>query len=768
MDTLLATANRLQDVFSKCDMAGVEVNLPQIVVVGAQSSGKSSVLESIVGLGFLPRGTGVVTRRPIVMQMHHIRNQDKPYVEFAHMPGKRYTNMDEVRDEIQMDTNRVAKDEKNIKPTPLNLSIYSPDAPNLTLIDLPGLTKIPIGDQPQDVGELVRRLVYKFIRPVNSLILAVHAANADLATCEALEIARDVDPEGKRTIGVVTKIDLMDEGTDAYDVLTNRTFPLQHGYVGVVNRSQANIERNVSMEQARNAEEEFFAVHPKYAPIASKHGTRYLTQTLSCLLKDHIRNCLPGIREQITSKLEEIRVQLGKLGWEELDARFGVGTGSASLMISEADRLALEAELGGGKGLSSVVNGTEPLQTRRPNVEKHHTTKLLHYITDFASRFGHFIDGDASSAMRTTEFTLSGMSGGHFERGEHGRASRVGGELVGGARIQCLCFDKYVEQLSEMGTQDTLTFEDMRVAIRNASGARSSLFIPENAFVSLASSLVRRFLRPSLECVDKVHEELLKLVQLCTQEPSVARYPKLCEALLESSRQLLYLHKQGTVRMVKSLVHIHASHVNTKSAEFLKEFGSRGLTLGFSADDALAPASSASYQSAGPGSRSIGSSYAAAAATPSLSHLPASHHDQQYAKPMMNGTGPPPSAAATARERSGPDTTRQELQELRLIQSALECYFELVKSALQDTVPKSIMAFLVHTTRECVQGELVKALFQEYDTAGLMAENPMVAKQREALLKLRESFLEGLDVLNELKFGMHSLDGVHNAHQASV
>lgn len=83
---------------------------------------------------------------------------------------------------------------------------------NLTLVDLPGITKVPVGDQPEDIEDKIYELIVSFISNPNSLILAVTPATTDLATSEALKLAREVDPEGRRTLAVITKLDLMDAG----------------------------------------------------------------------------------------------------------------------------------------------------------------------------------------------------------------------------------------------------------------------------------------------------------------------------------------------------------------------------------------------------------------------------------------------------------------------------------------------------------------------------------------------------------------------------
>ncbi|KPP68830.1 dynamin-3-like [Scleropages formosus] len=229
MEDLIPLVNRLQDAFSSIGQS-CNLDLPQIAVVGGQSAGKSSVLENFVGRDFLPRGSGIVTRRPLVLQLISAKTE---YAEFLHLKGKKFTDFDEVRQEIEAETDRVTGANKGISPVPINLRVYSPHVLNLTLIDLPGITKVPVGDQPPDIEYQIRDMIMQFICRESCLILAVTPANMDLANSDALKLAKDVDPQGQRTIGVITKLDLMDEGTDAREVLENKLLPLRRGYIGV-------------------------------------------------------------------------------------------------------------------------------------------------------------------------------------------------------------------------------------------------------------------------------------------------------------------------------------------------------------------------------------------------------------------------------------------------------------------------------------------------------------------------------------------------------
>lgn len=299
MEQLIPKVNKLQDVFASLGVP-LSLDLPQIAVVGSQSAGKSSVLENFVGRDFLPRGSGIVTRRPLVLQLIYSRTE---YAEFVHTKGKKFTDFAMVRKEIEDETDRLTGSNKGISNIPINLRVFSPHVLNLTLIDLPGMTKVAVGDQPLDIETQIRSMLLEFITKESCLILAVTPANSDLANSDALKIAKEVDPQGLRTIGVITKLDLMDDGTDARDILENRLLPLRRGYIGVVNRSQKDIEGRKDIRAALAAERKFFLSHPSYRHMADRLGTPYLQKVLNQQLTNHIRDTLPSLRNKLQSQL---------------------------------------------------------------------------------------------------------------------------------------------------------------------------------------------------------------------------------------------------------------------------------------------------------------------------------------------------------------------------------------------------------------------------------------------------------------------------------
>ncbi|KAG9444498.1 hypothetical protein H6P81_015838 [Aristolochia fimbriata] len=318
MESLIGLVNRIQRACTVLGDHGGDGSLwealPSVAVVGGQSSGKSSVLESIVGRDFLPRGSGIVTRRPLVLQLHKLESGKSEYGEFLHASKKKFNDFAAIRKEIQDETDRITGKSKQISNIPIHLSVYSPNVVNLTLIDLPGMTKVAVEGQPDSIVEDIDNMVRSYVEKPNCIILAISPANQDIATSDAIKLAREVDPTGERTFGVLTKLDLMDKGTNALDVLEGRSYRLQHPWVGIVNRSQADINKNVDMIAARHKEREYFESSPDYGHLASKMGSEYLAKLLSQHLEAVIKARIPSIIALINKTIDELEAELDRLG----------------------------------------------------------------------------------------------------------------------------------------------------------------------------------------------------------------------------------------------------------------------------------------------------------------------------------------------------------------------------------------------------------------------------------------------------------------------
>ncbi|KAI0109616.1 Dynamin central region-domain-containing protein [Nemania sp. FL0031] len=793
-DDLLRVVNQLQDLVFNT-IGSDSLDLPQIVVVGSQSAGKSSVLENIVGRDFLPRGSGIVTRRPLILQLINVEEDESEpdanaayrnptlarrgeWAEFHHVPSRRFTDFADVKREIETETSRVAGSNKGINRQPINLKIYSPHVLNLTLVDLPGLTKVPIGDQPPDIEKQTRTLISEYIAKPNSIVLAVSPANVDIVNSEALKLARHVDPLGRRTIGVLTKVDLMDHGTNALDILSGRVYPLKLGFVGVVNRSQQDIQGNRPMDDALKAEAEFFRHHPAYRNIAARCGTQFLAKTLNQTLMTHIRERLPDIKARLNTLMGQTQQELASYG----DMHFS------------------------GK--------------------EHRGSMILQLMTRFATSFISSIDGTS------TEISTK--------------------ELSGGARIYYIFNSVFGSSLESIDPTCNLSALDIRTAIRNSTGPRPSLFVPEMAFDLLVKPQIKLLEIPSQRCVELVYEELIKICHTCGST-ELSRFPRLQAKLIEVVSDLLRERLGPASSYVESLISIQRAYINTNHPNFLgaaaamshvvgakqererkkliqeerdrrekkrlKELGMNGTETPEEDEEAAHEKNDSSHvrkhlpkgsRSMSPTIRENGTGSIAATMNGVRSNSPNRFNSQSVGNARdsfltyffgKDGTSQPSGAGAPSplprhvsqgaeptfsqsirrgedklpyrptssliREDESPKAagfslgsqmsdnvepalTEREAMETELIRALISSYFNIVRESIADQVPKAVMHLLVNHCKDVVQNRLVSELYRENMFEELLYEDDGVKKEREKCEKLLQTYREAAKIIGEV------------------
>ncbi|NXE93086.1 MX protein, partial [Menura novaehollandiae] len=306
------------DLIDSLRALGIEkdLSLPAIAVIGDQSSGKSSVLEALSGVA-LPRGNGIVTRCPLELKLKRL-----PHTQ-AWQGKIRYRNVAlELRNASEVD--RAIRQAQDVVAGPggaisgelISLEIRSPDVPDLTLIDLPGIARVAMGDQPKDIGDQIKMLLKRIIGCKETLNLVVVPCNVDIATTEALKMAQEVDPSGERTLGILTKPDLLDRGTEesVIKILQNRVIPLKKGYMIVKCRGQQDIHNKLTLAAAIQQEKNFFESH-KHFRILMEEGKAtvpHLAEKLTNELVKHIIKTLPTLESQIRETLHKTLQDLQK------------------------------------------------------------------------------------------------------------------------------------------------------------------------------------------------------------------------------------------------------------------------------------------------------------------------------------------------------------------------------------------------------------------------------------------------------------------------
>lgn len=706
--------------------------------------------------------------------------------EFNHIPGRRFYDFQEIKREIENETNRIAGANKGINRQPINLKVYSSHVLSLTLVDLPGLTKVPIGDQPSDIEKQTRNLISEYIAKPNSIILAVSPANVDIVNSESLKLARHVDPTGKRTIGVLTKLDLMDHGTNALDILSGRVYPLKLGFIGIVNRSQQDIQGNKILSDALQAEREFFRMHPAYRNMSTRCGTQYLAKTLNTTLMAHIREKLPDIKARLNTLMGQTQQELASYG----DVKF---TG-----------------------------------------KEHRGSLILQLMTRFATMFISSIDG-TSSEISTKE-------------------------LCGGARIYYIFNSVFGNSLETINPTQNLSVHDIRTAIRNSTGPRPSLFVPELAFDLLVKPQIKLLEIPSQRCVELVYEELIKICHNCGFN-ELARYPRLQGKLIEVVSDLLRERLGPCSSYVESLISIQRAYINTNHPNFLgaaaamasvmqdkqerekkvaadaekakrdarrkkelngingaedgeedteqqqtpgalpvrsavkaKESRSMSPAIGRDGHRIGHAASMPNGAGAGAGKDSFLNYFFGKENGPSAGPLPqhsaitsASRHVSQNIEPSISASFrrgdtratslPEPVADEEHEENTGfvsptvfartymqsanneflqphddsnPALTEREALETELIRRLISSYFAIVRETTADQVPKAVMHLLVNHSKDVVQNRLVSELYKEELFEELLYEDDAIKSEREKCEKLLGTYKEAAKIIGEV------------------
>uniref|UniRef100_A0AAR2KHU7 Uncharacterized protein n=1 Tax=Pygocentrus nattereri TaxID=42514 RepID=A0AAR2KHU7_PYGNA len=289
-----------------------DLNLPSIAVVGDQSSGKSSVLEALSGVA-LPRGSGIVTRCPLEIKLRKKKGKWEGKISYAGHSETFYdpSQVDKLVREAQ---NALAGDGVGICHDLITLDISSPDVCDLTLIDLPGITRVPVKGQPDDIGDQIRSLILKYITKKETINLVVVPCNVDIATTEALRMAQEVDPHGSRTLAILTKPDLIDKGAeeDVLKIVQGKVIPLSKGYIIVRCRGQKDINDMISLTEAMQVERDFFKSHTYFSSLLNedKATTECLGRKLTGELVDHIKKSLPRLTDQVQSLLSQLQAEL--------------------------------------------------------------------------------------------------------------------------------------------------------------------------------------------------------------------------------------------------------------------------------------------------------------------------------------------------------------------------------------------------------------------------------------------------------------------------
>lgn len=726
--------NKLQDIFSQLGSAST-VSLPQVAVVGSQSSGKSSVLEGLVGRDFLPRGVDICTRRPLVLQLiQTIRGPDDKsevveWGEFLHAPGRRFTDFSLIRKEIEAETERELGSNKGISDKQIRLKIFSPNVLTITLVDLPGITKVPVGDQPSDIESRVRTMILSYIKHETCIILAVSPANADLANSDALQMARMADPDGSRTIGVITKLDIMDRGCDARNLLLGSVIPLRLGYVGVVNRSQEDILGNKSVRDALAYEENFFRSRPVYHNLADRCGICQLAKKLNNILVQHIKTILPDMKARINMQMVALAKELAGYG-ELTESKSGQG----ALLLHIITRYS--------QGFSAVVDGKN---------EEMSTSELsggarIHYIfqnifvksLDEVDPCDDLTDEDIRTAIQnaTGPKNIIFVPEVPFEVLVRRQIARLLDPSLQCARF---IYDELVKISHRCETHELQRFPMLRRRIEE-----------------VMSSFLREGLAPAETMICHLIE--MEMDYINTSHPAFIGGNKAVEAATQHNRATKVSVPKDSIEWKESPVSVAAQ--GSKSRAFL----ARNPVAGAIADHGLKSTSTTRPESSSSTGGNVVSSKAAAAGgnwgissffggsdarmngkdstSYKISNEPAPNLEPNFASIQLKQ---PPSVL-----RAADAFTDQESIEISVTRSLIKSYYDIVRKNIQDSVPKAVMHFLVNRTKRELHSVFIRKLYREHLFEEMLQEREDVAVKRKRCKEVLRVLQQAVHTLEEL------------------
>uniref|UniRef100_I1JW12 Dynamin-related protein 3A-like n=1 Tax=Glycine max TaxID=3847 RepID=I1JW12_SOYBN len=714
--SVISLVNRLQDIFARVGSQST-IDLPQVAVVGSQSSGKSSVLEALVGRDFLPRGNEICTRRPLVLQLVQTKApEDDEYGEFLHFPGRKFHDFSEIRREIQIETDREAGGNKGVSDKQIRLKIFSPNVLDITLVDLPGITKVPVGDQPSDIEARIRTMIMSYIKTPTCLILAVTPANSDLANSDALQMAGIADPDGNRTIGVITKLDIMDRGTDARNLLLGKVIPLRLGYVGVVNRCQEDIQMNRSIKDALAAEEKFFCSRSVYNSLADSCGIPQLAKRLNQILAQHIMAVLPGLRARISTSLVAVAKEYASYG-EITESK----AGQAALLLNILSKYC--------EAFSSMVEG---------NNEEISTSELfggarIHYI--FQSIFVRSLEEVdpcedlTDDDIRTAIQNATGPKSAVF-------APSVPFKVLVRRQISCLLdpslqcarfiYDELIKISHRCMVIDLQRFPFLWKRMDEALGN----FLREG--LEALENMIAHLIAMELNYINTSHHNFIggsKALEIASQQTKssmvsipVSRQKEVLESDKGSVSERSVKSRAILARQANGVVTEPGVHAASDAEKVVSSGNTGGSSWGIS-----------SIFGGGDSHTIVKENVASKPHTEPV-------HSVEQSFSMIHLREPPPVL------RSSESYSETEAIDITVTKLLLRSYYDIVRKNVEDLVPKAIMYFLVDKAKGELHNVFIKKLYRDNLFEEMLREPDEIALKRKRCRELLRAYQQAFKV----------------------
>jgi GTP-binding protein EngB required for normal cell division len=300
------------------DLIGNLIELPQIVVVGDTSSGKSSVLSTLSTFEF-PSASDLCTRCPIQLSMSN-EETTSIRIYLKKVNGTEKIDEREAKDKAELINLMKEYMEKNtndenseFSENIIVINAKGKDFPNLTLIDLPGIIRTSKNKTNEEKEiQKIKNIITGYIKQNRTVILAVIAANVDLHNQEVLKFAFEADKNGDRTLAVLTKPDQKEKGTEKSikKIASNQDHIVKLGWYTIYCRDKQTRDKGVSIEDFWETEKDFYKNNEPWNELLDEGilGRENLKNVLTSHLKERIKDQLPDVFKEIKKKLLEKQI----------------------------------------------------------------------------------------------------------------------------------------------------------------------------------------------------------------------------------------------------------------------------------------------------------------------------------------------------------------------------------------------------------------------------------------------------------------------------
>jgi len=566
-------SERCRQLIDKLREFGLDkhIELPQVAIMGDTSSGKSSVLSALSGITF-PSSDQLTTRCPTQLVLTHAEtfSGNVTLKRYEPRPAEKIvptqiSSLEEITSQIERLTKQLVDEGQSISDDSIVIKVAGPEFPNLTLIDLPGIVRTVESGEDKSIIPRIQALVKRYLEQSRTMILAVVPANVDIHNTGILQAAEEVDPEGIRTQGIITKLDLIDEGAErsVLDILLNRKKHLKLGYHAVKCRGQKELNEKVSIQEGNNKEKIFFETSKFWSRTQVPEnlvGIGNLRSKLVTLLEEIIIRELPNVISDIDDKMAESQEKLTRLG-EPMDS-VGLKRSHYS-KCTDAYLYLMKSTIEGNYSVSDFFQ-TSPENQQQDNrfraIVRKKDELFQTEITTRTHKFDYMETKGTNLSVGDSVRVVPHVVAGKEPEAIYGTIQSKGADSGSDADSDSGSYADFCEILTEDGAVkkcynrsndfSVRSLEKIKVMIAANRGNELSIFPSNNIFCSIVQTYVGQWKDPTMKLFEDYMSDLSKVstaaIEYLKVKPTVRNhFESRISSILKTLRESVVRELQG-------------------------------------------------------------------------------------------------------------------------------------------------------------------------------------------------------------------------------